>query len=353
MNPTILVQIYDAEMYLNSSSRYNFRVQKILMDAQILNERGTSTAIFDYAKAASIDCEVVVCFSKHSDQNNSQTIRYFSDNFNLFSYKRFEELRKYAVSSSDGIYRLNSGNYEKHHIFGIPNFYHSTFQNFQPLAKRHAFVSQWLADTMRKEISSKYQEAFFTDDVEKAFGVVPHIVDLPAQSDNVRQKIGIPKTAIVGLRYGGYREFDIPWVKEAVIKSLTLRGDLYYIFINTEPFVSHKRVIFLPRIISKQDKVNFLASSDFFIHGRLRGESFGLSIAESLLVGTPVLAWSGGHDRNHTLVVQNEYLYKDQQDLLSKIQRLVLLNDMPVLTKRDNDFSPSKVYQVFKRVFLS
>ena len=43
-------------------------------------------------------------------------------------------------------------------------------------------------------------------------------------------------------RHGGWDQFDLPFVKGAVAEALERRRDLYFAFLNTEPFIQSDRV---------------------------------------------------------------------------------------------------------------
>jgi len=65
---------------------------KILLHDNSINERGTSTAIFDYGLALKArGHDVSVAFEK-GNFNNLKVVKNFEESFELFGYKSFSEL---------------------------------------------------------------------------------------------------------------------------------------------------------------------------------------------------------------------------------------------------------------------
>jgi glycosyltransferase involved in cell wall biosynthesis len=151
---------------------------------------------------------------------------------------------------------------------------------------------------------------------------LPHIVDLPKQQKNIRGEFGIPSSALLGIRVGGFDTFDIKFVHRVVKFLLKVNRDLYFIFVNTRPFIKHSRAIFVNSIADKQSKSDYLQSADFFLHARGGGESFGIAIVEAMSLGLPVLAWRGGTDLNHVELLGKNSLYNNALDLVQKIQSI-------------------------------
>ena len=122
---------------------------------------------------------------------------------------------------------------------------------------------------------------------------------------------------------------------------------------NTAPFIDSDRVVFLPASVDPVLKSNFINSSDYMLHARQIGETFGLAIAEFLFHDRPVIAWAGGHDRNHVTMIGNTgFFYKTSDDLL----KLLLQLEKPAFDgsrrARVSAFSPQNVMQKFSEVFI-
>jgi glycosyltransferase involved in cell wall biosynthesis len=148
---------------------------------------------------------------------------------------------------------------------------------------------------------------------------------MPEVSNNLRELLGIPKFALVGVRYGGIDTFDISWVQQEILDLLGEFENLYFVFANTYKFLYHERAIFLEARHEVVSKAEFLRTGDFFLHARQQGESFGLAILESFAAGVPVFAFEGGEDLNHTRLVPKDYLYRNAFDL----RKLILTTKFP------------------------
>jgi hypothetical protein len=180
-----------------------------------------------------------------------------------------------------------------------------------------------------------------------AFDFLDHIVDMPLPESGIREELGIPEEAFVILRFGGYETFDIGWVKETVLQSLDAHPRWHFVGLNTEIFTNHPRAHFLPMIVDPVEKVSLIAASDVFLSARSQGESFGLAIAETLQVGIPVLAWAGGDDRNHRVMLNGlGGLYRRPLDLRWRLGRLAAGHDPSSQTARrtrGDQFRPAVV----------
>lgn len=320
---------------------------RILFHTNTLNYRGTTVAVTDYAR---YNQEIL---GNTSIIGYNADWPYYVDGGN--EPQVVEQLSKYyqVVNCQD-----NQDTYEKIvDQFKIDNFYsirygvlapyptncktsiHAVFQAYEPHGSAYAYVSEWLANTISNNFST-------------TCAFVPHIIDLPPPTQNLRHLWNIPQHAKVFGRHGGLNTFDITWVKETINKLLSYRLDYYFVFANTDRWIDHPRVIFLDTIYDLQTKSNYINSCDAMIHARSQGESFGLSIAEFLSQNKPVLAWRGGGDQNHTIMLQDSgLLYNDPEDLE------ILLNNFYLFyqnwRQRVQSYAPSEVMTKFQQVFLS
>ena len=201
-----------------------------------------------------------------------------------------------------------------------------------------AFVSQWLA----KEYSN--QRAAF----------VPHMIELPQVSGDLRAELQIPSTQTVLGYYGGADSFNLRFVQQAILKALATRSDLHFIFMNVTPFAKHERLIFLPGSAKISRKVQFIQTCDAMIHARGIGESFGLACGEFSIKNKPILTYAFSPQRSHLEILGDKaVLYQGQRDLLEKLLQI----DRHWQTQQSWDaysehFNPSAVMSQFSKVFL-
>lgn len=195
---------------------------------------------------------------------------------------------------------------------------------------------------------------------DKHGGIHPyvyHIVETPDTNEDLRETLGIPKSAFVFGRHGGYDTFSIDFVKHVIPHVLAQRSDVYFVFLNTRQFYQHERIIHLSVTIDEVEKTKFINTCDAMIHARLDGEIFSLSTAEFSIRNKPVVTWDGYlpcYDRGHIETLREKALYyKDPQELFNILAGL----DKSYVTSRDWDaygktYDAKSVMDQFSRVFL-
>ena len=106
------------------------------------------------------------------------------------------------------------------------------------------------------------------------------MIDLPCSDENLRTELQIPKNTVVYGRSGGFSDFNLNIAHDAIKEYIDTDENCYFLFMNTERFYEHPRIIYLDRNLDLQYKVKFINTCDAMIHARQMGETFGLSIAE-------------------------------------------------------------------------
>ncbi|MTI06043.1 hypothetical protein E1180_11015 [Roseibium denhamense] len=299
-----------------------------------------SVALFDYAMSAQevLGHESVVFYSE--EKSVPAVVEKFKDKLNLVPVPAGSDLR--TVSEPyllDFAYSIREGRKGSFDIAADRTGIHAVFRHFEPHGDVYAYVSQWLANWMSGGRAP----------------AVPHIVDLPEPSGTMREELNIPKDAFVVGRYGGFDQFNVPFARKAVREAIEKRRYLYFVFVNTEKFLDHERALFLPPIVNVPDKVRFIAACDVGLNAKKIGESFGLAIAEFLMLGKPVFSWAGGMDQNHVhMSPKSEWLYRTRHDL----SRLLTsyrpsADDMDQARRSVECYRPDPVMRQFEKVFLS
>ena len=140
-----------------------------------------------------------------------------------------------------------------------------------------------------------------------------------------------------------------------MIRALELRDALYFLFMNTPEFYRHPRIIYLEPETNIQKKADFILACDGMLHARSLGESFGLSVAEFLFHGKPVLAWSGGRDQNHvSMLGRLGIFYSDRDSLIAQIMRFDKSAHHPGDYRAlISESLPDASIKAFERVFLT
>lgn len=315
---------------------------RVLFHANTLNYRGTTVALTDYAKYNQeiLGNESIVVYN-HSlgydkDMGSEQVvIDNLKKNFNVIGYQEGDLEGIIDKEKADLAYFIRAGNREPLPT-NVKTAVHAVFQFDEPHGDQYAYISEWLSQEM-----SGGRTPF-----------VPHIVDMPTPTKNFKSHLGIRDDQTVVGRLGGYFTFDIPYAKHIIEQVVKETDKLVFLFVGTEPFISHPNVKFINEIHDKQKKANFIETCDAMLHARQRGESFGLSIAEFLALNKPVLAWNNGHDKNHlTMLKDSGTLYNDEVELKAMLFQIDSFKKQEDWTKRVSEFKPEMVMNKFKDVF--
>ena len=315
---------------------------KILFRTNTLNYRGTSVAVADYARYNQeiLGNESVIAYCKTLGQekdmgNEPAVIEALEKKYNVIGYRAGNLENKIDSERIDLAYFIDSGQ-RKDLPMNCKTAVHAVFQFNDPHGDRYAYISKWLSDEM-----SQGQIPY-----------VPHIINLPSPTGSYRKKLGIRDDQVVVGRIGGYFTFDIQGIKDYISSLVTKTDKFVFLFVGTEPFINHPNVKFINEIHDLQKKSNFINTCDCMLHARQRGESFGLSIAEFLSLNKPVLAWNGGHDKNHLEMLKDSgTLYTNSDDLSYTLNNLKDFNQD--WTQRVQEFKPHTVMNKFNEVFLS
>jgi hypothetical protein len=100
-------------------------------------------------------------------------------------------------------------------------------------------------------------------------------------------------------------------------------------------------------------KVAFINTCDAMIHGRARGETFGLTVAESSTMNKPVITFNGSAERNHIDILGDAGIYYSDYNSLVNILMNISVSDIKDKNwNRYTDFTPTKVMAQFNKIFL-
>ena len=241
----------------------------------------------------------------------------------------------------DYMYMVKSGQNDRKTPSNCKTGIHCVFLMTEPHGTVYAGVSSWIA---RKFNQTKF---------------VPHIIKNINPTENLRHKYNIPNSAIIVGRCGGMDTFNVEFVKSAIKIVLEHRKDIYFMFLSTNKFIEHERVIFIPWVETEQEKFNFIHTADVMLHARHGGESFGLACGEFSIANKPVITWSGlgdnwPHDRNHIEILDDKVIiYNNEQELVD-----ILFNidhgfiNSNTWDKYSQNYNETTVINKFKEVFL-
>jgi hypothetical protein len=311
---------------------------KIGLHANQLDHRGNSTVIYDYASALKnyFGYDVHIITSKPKSTHPM-------DKFSKFGYSMYENVSELEClvdkEKIDVLYMTKAGNIDKICPTNCKTAIHCVFDMREPHGSVYAGVSEWLAQYYKKELW------------------VPHIIDIKKTNSTLHHELGIPKTAFIVGRLGGYEQFDLPFVHSAIKSALNARQDLYTVFLNTKPFIDHPRAKFIPFQPELEFKGNFISTCDAMIHGRSDGETFGLAVAEFSSMNKPILTYDAPYwwyMRSHLHILGEKAItYKNEEELLSYLLQI----DKEYVRDIDWDcystrFSPANVIERFNTIFI-
>ena len=185
------------------------------------------------------------------------------------------------------------------------------------------------------------------------------MIDLQSYSngnDNLRKKLDIPLSSIVFGRYGGFNQFDISYVHDAIIDHVNKNLNTYFLFANTNVFYKHPQIIYLNTIYDNEEKVKFINTCDAMIHARSDGETFGLSIAEFSIKNKPIITTFSSlpnSDAHINMLGDCAIIYKNKNDLLHIFENIKNIIDSKNDWNAFKDYTPENVMKKFMEIFIN
>lgn len=316
---------------------------KIAFHSNQLCERGTEIALYDYAyfNKKILGNESVIISNRN---NRLDSLERFKDQFKVYLYNDFSEVDNFLKNEHvDIFYAIKSGIEDGIKSQICKNAIHCVFEVSEPHGEVYAAISEEVAKNSLDKIP-----------------VVPHMINLPNVEGDLREELGIPENATVFGRYGGAETFDIKFVYKVIQKIIRKRKDIYFLFMNTNPFYKslfrkeHPRIIHLPSTTDIERKIKFINTCDAKLHARTAGETFGLAVGEFSIKQKPVVTWSMGKDSAHLDILKEKAIvYDNSKDLYH------ILNHFEEYRNRFSDwdaysknYCPEVIIQQFKKVFI-
>lgn len=332
---------------------------KIAFHLENLSFRGTTVAVQDYAhfNKTLLNNESIFFYQKDSlqlypDENFSkreEILNTIKNDYDVIEYDTVYDLEEKLIKKEcDYAYFLKAGYNDGLELKTIKSLIHCVFNVYQPHGYKYAYISKWLSNLATQGKVDK-SSPFYKD-----LSYVPHIVDLPKESNlEFRKKYKIPADAIVFGRYGGYDQFDIDFVKELIGFIVNFDPSIYFVFVNTRPFLNHNNIVYLDPILSKQEKTNYIKACDAMIHARSDGESFGLSIAEFLFHNKSVISFGEGRDKNNVEMLRGyDGIFNNQYEFLEQVFKVKNKLKNLKYSSAIEDYLPENVMKRFDEVFL-
>ena len=303
-----------------------------------LCERGTTVSLYDYAyfNQTILNNKSFIFYDKNSYNNNIDVINKFKKNFIVHEVNNFDEVDNYIKEYNiTHIYIIKSGNKDDRLSKIAKNCIHCVFDSYQPHGDIYSSISNCVNGNNGK------------------YPVVPHMINLPDNNNNMREKLKIPENARVFGGYGGKDSFNISFVHNVVYNIALQNPNIYFVFANFNRFCSElPNIIHLPMISDLHEKVEFINTTDAMLWGRQDGETFGIAIGEFSTKNKPVIAIKIGYLSHFELLGDKGIWYYDEISLYN-----ILTNFNPEIEKNKywnayKDYTPEKVIDKFKNVYL-
>lgn len=316
---------------------------KIAFHSNQLGIRGTEIALYDYAyyNREILGNESVIISDANTDLT---TLDKFKLEFEVLLYNDFVEVHEFVKQHNiDGIYYIKSGQWDGKLVPGIRNMVHAVFQLNQPHGDVYSYNSAWVAEKMTGNRDN----------------FVPHIVDILKYDHdaNYREVLDIPEEATVFGYYGGHTSFNIEFAQKAVSDVALNNPNIFFLFMNVEPFCNLSNVIFTAGTTDYGKKIGFINTCDACIHARNGGESFGLTVAEFSSKNKPVITTTycteALCDMAHIeMLGDRAIIYNDYNDLVKILTNFSNITNNKTDWNSYTNYTPTIVMKQFKKIFL-
>lgn len=321
---------------------------------------GSQIATYDYAKGNKIllhNESIIVCPKTCFNTANEGVIQLFEKEFGeIFTYSSQEQLDiLIKFLACEVLYILKSGEDD-----GVG----SNLKNVKVVVHcTSVCTKESKHGDIYAGVSTSVLGKYYDRDTDYTFQapVVPHICIggissyATKKTRNFRSELIIPDDAIVFGRYGGYDSFDIKFVHDAIVETVSSNPNIYFVFMNTAVFAKHPHIIYLNPSIDSNIKESFIGMCDAMIHAKSIGESFGLSVAEFALRGKAIITYEPleknykEHSTHRTQLGDKGIYYRTYNELLDIFR---------TFTKRIYtntgyyQYTDERVMKQFDRVFL-
>jgi len=324
------------------------------------SERGTEVSAYDYAKYNEEilnNKSYILCFNKNSQILNGFPEIYisypkFKERFEIIEINNFHDMPEIIDKYNlDFFYTQTHGDYEQMYMFENKNIWKGNKSNRICKTIKHCvFYTGSRQGDYNISISKTLNKRFNTN-----IHVVPCIVSIPIKkNENFREFLKIPNDAIVFGRHGGSDTFDIPFVHNVIKYIVENNSDnIYFLFMNTNIFYKHPRIIYLDSTTNTEIKAQFINTCDVMLHARSGGETFGLAVAEFSLLNKPVITCQMGDLEHIEILGDKAIVYRNETELIN-----IIFNIRQIITSRSDwnayqQYSPEIIMKLFDELIFS
>lgn len=304
-----------------------------------LCERGTSLGLFNYAyyNKTLLNNNSFVFFDKNNSNNVQHIINKFKENFETNGLNKFKDIEPFIEKFNiTHLFIIKWGRIDDRITTKAKCCIQCVFSCHEPHGDLYCSIHEHV-----KCNNGKYP-------------VIPRIITLPNNNNNLRKQLNIPNDAIVFGGYGGKDSFSIRYVHNVVYNVAKENPNIYFLFANFHRFCKNiNNIIHLPIITDRNKLVELINTSDAMLWARGAGETFGQAIAEFSIKNKPIIASKVG-DLVHYHILKDKAIWYSNSENLKNI--LINFNPKDYENKDLNcykEYSPEKVMNTFKELFLT
>jgi hypothetical protein len=308
-----------------------------------LTLRGTEIAIFDYAdhNEKILGNKSIIITRDYEKIKNEydvdiQAYNKFNNRFSVFYYSNQQDIDNIVLDNNiSHIFIEKAGDWDGLLSNKCKNIIHCVFTTCRPHGQVYTPIGQTINDLQGTN-----------------YPVMPYMVTIPNNNEDLRNSLNIPKNAIVFGRYGGKESFDIKFVYDVIKNILNVKQDIYFLFMNTNVFYEHKNIIYLPGNSDMIYKRQFINTCDALIHARDRGETFGLTCGEFAICEKPVITWGKSHEKEHLIILKEKAVIYNSESELYDILNTFTKEKYNVKNNGYMFYTPENVMDIFKKICL-
>ena len=302
-----------------------------------LGERGMCVSTYDYAyyNEKILNNKSIILHNADDASGDPEVLNKFTAQFEIYRCRVADIDSMVATLHGDLLYILKHGKYDDFMYFKTKTAIHAVFEATQPHGDIFAVISS--------EVNGANH-----------LPIVPHMINLPTNTETMRAELNIPEHALVFGRHGGYDQFNMDFVHNAVLHIALSQPNVYFVFMNTRPFCQEMpNIIHIAKTIDLEKKTAFINTCDAMIWGRSGGETFGLSIGEFSSRNKPVFCMDIG-SRAHVNILGEKAVVYTRESLYN--QMVTFIGNYKEMKNRDwnayKEFTPENVMHIFNKVFI-
>lgn len=293
---------------------------------------GTEVALYDYAHFnETLLGNTSIVLTRDFRSTHGEIYEKFNTRFPVFYITTPQDIDRIVIEQKvDWLYIIKSGEVDWFFSTKCKTIVHCVFTTRFP----HGTVYCGISETLNQ---------LHTTHVP----VLPHMIHIPFHTESFRDELALGNATVIG-RYGSYDSFDIPFVRETVIRLANEDPTLIFLFMNTQPFVEHPRVRFLPRTTDLSVKRKFINTCDVMLHARSRGETFGLSCGEFAVCEKPILTYAYSPEQAHIQTLGNKALVYTDATSLKELVQTTRWKQVDMTQNGYMEYTPEKVMKLFQ-----